>query len=396
MMFYKNNRWQPRMGESREIIYIDQNYIEFGYFDITADCLPIVFEGTIKWLINKENCKLPLYWRNDCGAYTTDKGYENNIKRQSKLCWHYPIDKVYNFSKLKLKPPKYDVKEDIDFKTVSNFTIGVEYETQAGNIPWLTLRDLGLVPLYDGSINGHEYVTHPLTWKQLPIITQHLAALSKYTEFDKNCSLHIHFGNFPVTFNKIDNLVKCWKNFQFDLLRYIPSFSYRVEHYKDNGKAYNKPLLVDNLIEFYENTTGNEFENDDSFYWSNKFDEDEYRKWEVFGRYHNLNIMHLISGHKHKTVEFRFLHPTYNYVEIKWFIIIFGCFLQYIIDNDEVDIDLTVDKLISNLEQSLKSKMTYNSTILCHLSKFQTTCRDAFGINETVKEIYLRKFPLID
>ena len=59
--------------------------------------------------------------------------------------------------------------------------------------------------------------------------------------------LHIHFGGFPINYQAIEKLVKTWRYFQYDLLKYIPEWSYEVEKYKDNNKAYNKPLNISNL-----------------------------------------------------------------------------------------------------------------------------------------------------
>lgn len=395
MLIFKNNTWVRLNRDIREIVYVDQHYIEFGFFDTTVDNLPIYYKGQIYWLQNKEQCKVPLYWRNDLGCYTFDEERANNIKRVSKCIWNYPIPKFYNFSKLNLKSPTYHVAVDNDYDTISDFTIGLEYETCRGNIPWEECQKVGLVPLYDGSIDGHEYVTFPLNNDQFSIVEQQLKIIQQYTEFNENCSLHIHFGNFPINYDKINNLVKCWKTFQNDLLRYLPAWSYEVERYKVNGKAYNKPLNVDDLNQFYEDTTGNIYEDDLSFYWTNKYDEEEYRKWEVHGRYYNLNIMHLISGDSHKTVEFRFLRPTYNYSEIKWFIMVFGGYLKYIKESEKPDEILTVKKIITTIyPKQIANKLLDIGDTLIKLSKFQTNCGDCGGINQYLKKLFVAVFPI--
>ena len=51
---------------------------------------------------------------------------------------------------------------DKEFTYIEDFTFGLEYETSAGNIPWLSCIDTNLVPLYDGSINGNEYRSYSL------------------------------------------------------------------------------------------------------------------------------------------------------------------------------------------------------------------------------------------
>ena len=393
MRIFKSSKkhWKKYSFDTRCIVYIDSKYIEFGYDDITENSILIQYKNDTYWLNNINNCFVPLYYRNDTGTYSLDKRAENNIKRVSKHTWPYPIEKSYGFSKLALKPPKYDIAVDSDFDFIYNFSIGLEYETNAGNIPWDICRKLGLVPLYDGSILGHEYVTFPLHASELPIIQNQLKTLEQYTTFDHNCSLHVHFGNFPISFDCIDRLVKSWDTFQYSLLEYLPLFSYNTELYKDNHKSYNKMLCVDNLKDFYETYTGNKYIDETSLYLPNKFDEEEFRKWEVVGRYHNMNIMHLLSGKSHKTVEFRFLHPTYDYLELKWYILVLGAFLQYVINNDKVDSNISVVSVINSMfTGKLKLVLLEQGVILKHLSKMQVTSNDGAGICQIFKSTYFK------
>lgn len=321
------------------MIYIDYAYIEYGYFEIDPLNIPLVIEGKITYLERRENCKIPLYWVNNICCYTIDLKLSNNIITDSKYVFNYPIDRCYNFSKLSLKPKYIKLIPDKEFTYIEDFTFGLEYETSAGNIPWLSCIDTNLVPLYDGSINGHEYVTFPLTHIDLPIIKQHLKLLERYTFYDKNCSLHIHFGNFPINNSYINRLCKFWCHFQWSISMYIPRYSYYTERYKSNGKAYNKPFpSIASLPTFYKRFTGNKYNDDQSFYLPNSYDSTEERKWEVHGRYFNMNIMHLISGDAHKTVEFRFLRPTTDYSEIKWYLLILSAFLIYVINSRIVTI----------------------------------------------------------
>ena len=91
-------------------------------------------------------------------------------------------------------------------------------------------------------------------------------------------------------------MVKQWSNFQNELLQYLPLWSYSVENYKDNHKSYNKKLSIRDLRSFIYRTTRNEITSDADLYLPNQYDEDEERKWNVEGRYYNMNIMHLVSG----------------------------------------------------------------------------------------------------
>lgn len=388
---YSTKEWESYDSDThvRGIINIGK-FIEYGFFELNHNSIPIEFNNNCYFLFDYHTCTVPLFYRNDIGMYSLVRMHQNNIKRISRLCWNYPIQKCYNFSKLNIPKKAIESKPE-EFKTISDFTVGVEYETAAGNIPWLDCLSNNLVPLYDGSITGHEYVTFPLSYDELYTIKDHLKVLESYTYYDKNCSLHIHFGGFPIKYRYIDGLMKIWKKFQFKLLKYIPYWSYEVEQYKDNGKAYNKPITVDSLKLFYEGTTDNNYEDDNSFYLPNRYDADEVRKWEVHGRYYNMNIMHLISGNDHKTVEFRFLRPTTNYVEIKWYILILGNFLKYVLREDAI-CDITVPELI-NLSFTGKEKeyMHKIAKILHNLHKIQITNCDYGGINSKLKTYYLSK-----
>lgn len=374
------------------IVYIDNNYVEFGYFENSPVNIPILYQSRSFYLDKKEHSLLPLYWRNSSGCYTVDPKLQDNIITRSKDNFFYPIPRCYNFCKLSLKPKSVKVFREVEFQYLNPLTFGLEYETSAGNIPWLDCLDLNLVPLYDGSINGHEYVTFPLTYKNLPIVNQHLQLLKRYTKYDKNCSLHIHFGGFPIVYDKIDALCKYWHTFQYIIEKYIPYYSYSVELYKDNGKAYNKVWhLEDDLKTFYEDYTGNQYTDDNSFYKPNAYDKLEERKWEVSGRYYNMNIMHLIAGKKTKTVEFRFLRPTTNYSEIKWYILVLGAFLMYVIRTDEKCYDkITINKVLECIyPENIVANIQEEGMKLYHLRKIQITNGDLPGINNKLKDVYL-------
>lgn len=371
-------------------VILNSDYFEHGYFTLSVDSILVEHDGKIMWLCNYKDCHIDLYYRNDIGAYSTNSYHANNLKRISKSNWPYPIQKYYNFSKLNLQKPEIYVNSDFT-KMKFDFTVGLEYETNRGNIPWLECVKHGLVPLYDGSITGHEYVTFPLQFGELGIVEQHLTMLSNYTTYDKNCSLHVHFGNFPISYNDIQRLVEMWKTFQFELLKYLPPWSYEVENYKDNEKAYNKPLVITDLKEFYAITTGNHYDGEECFYYCNRYDCDEVRKWEVRGRYYNMNIMHLISGSAHKTVEFRFLRPTKNYLEVKWYILILSAFLQTVINSKESKV-ITIPELIDIVyDDSIKSWLHNYGNKLYALHKMQITNDDAPGIDDNLKNIVLNE-----
>lgn len=325
-----------------------------------------------------------MYFKNSNGNYTLSANDANNIKEYSKYTNCYPIQRKYNLSKLntsKIKIPK--VKTETIY-TKLPFTIGLEFETNRGNIPWIDCLENALIPLYDGSITGHEYVTKPLVMEQAPLIHKYCELLQQYTCYDNECSLHIHFGGIDPEYNVIEKLCQTWIIFQDLLLQYIPKYSYQVEIYKKNGKDYNKPLVIRDLDTFYRKTTGNIYHDDEDFYLNNQYDQDEERKWNVAGRYYNMNIMHLISGQNHKTVEFRFLRPTYHYNEIKTYILLLGAYLNWVKNSDE-DVP-TIENVISFTFDENESKLIMqNLNILKLLTKIQINHRDYGGLNDYIK-----------
>lgn len=112
-----------------------------------------------------------------------------------------------------------------------------------------------------------------------------------------------------------------------------------------------------------------------------------------------MNIMHLISGDAHKTVEFRFLRPTTDYSEIKWYLLILSAFLIYVINSKDSNYKkITVDKVIDfTFPKDIADKLKLEGGKLYHLRKVQMSYGDYGGVNQYRKEIYLtkiRKFSL--
>lgn len=397
MLIYNTtkNSWEEKTANLyRGIIYISPLYIEYGYFKITPNCVPIHTSeiGHTTYLDSIDHCRCPLYWVNSEGFYVIQKELQNNLIKPSKHTFYYPIGKHYNFSKLNLMPKEMDLDVDERAIYIKEFTFGIEYETAGGNIPWLDCLNTNLIPLYDGSITGHEYVTFPLTYKDLNVIELHTQLLNKYTTYDYNCSLHIHFGGFPINLNKIDKLYKSWMVFQWIIGKYVPKDSYYVERYKDSHKAYNKPYSKAIPFKtFYACTTGNMYVDDNSLYLPNQGDINEERKWQVFGRYHNMNLMHLISGNKHKTVEFRFFRPTTNISEIKWYIFVLGAFLKYVANTDDIIYkNITLDNILKfTYPENIVLELQKEALKLYHLHKVQVTNNDGPGICDALKKCYL-------
>ena len=93
------------------------------------------------------------------------------------------------------------IEKDIEFELAKfmPYTFGIEYETSMGYIPQDVCFRNGLIPLRDGSISGLEYSTTVMQGNDgLNLVYQQLEALRKFTYFNKECSLHVHMGGYPI------------------------------------------------------------------------------------------------------------------------------------------------------------------------------------------------------
>ena len=192
------------------------------------------------------------------------------------------------------------------------FTFGIEYETATGVIPEDDCFNTGLIPLRDGSITGNEYTTTILEGdKGLYLIDKHISLLNQYTDFNRDCSIHIHFGNYPLNKNAIltlNNLCSCLTG---QLLTILPEYAFSTHNYKANGKDYCTPLRVYETFEqMYTNLTNMTFFGD--FHQPHPNDPDKSAKWNIHSRYKMCNFINLLCYNGGKTVEFRFLKPTQN------------------------------------------------------------------------------------
>lgn len=210
------------------------------------------------------------------------------------------------------------------------YTFGLEYETSMGVIPEeLCFRD-GLIPLRDGSITGNEYTSMVLSGEQgLGMVKQEVNTLRKYTIFNQDCALHIHMGGFPLERKALFILYQVvW------LLEYryydnlIPKDSFNTAKYKGSGKDYCKRLPENNdfnsIFKYF--TTLNYF---GSLTQPHPADPQRDRKWQINGRYYALNLINMFCYKGPKTIEFRFLRPSFNFRKIRFWIAVFNAILVF-------------------------------------------------------------------
>ena len=300
---------------------------------------PIALNRSVYYLDNNCGAEEHIVYANVIGMYVLDDNFDKyaqkqlsyNVYNYRTIPQHYEaVDSMsYFVNKEKVDIPFDYLPHLSELKDMLNYTIGIEYETALGTIPLdRCLRD-GLIPLRDGSITSVEYSTIVMDKNCLPLIKQQLEDLNKYTVFDKNCALHMHFGGYPVEpvhlflLSYVQGILE-----QREYTYLIPKFSFTTSRYKDNGKEYCRNTCVSkSFAGLFEHYTGFSFEG--SLRQNHPRDPERRRKWEIPGRYYAMNLINMFCYQSPKTVEFRFLRPTYNYRKIVFWIAIFNAILLW-------------------------------------------------------------------
>lgn len=324
-----------RVDFDRKIIYVRNQEDEFS-------CREMVVNRNIYVRLPDsiyEDIKNQLCYANVFGAYALKDNvdtidyiaYGSHNFPYTRLTRDY--EAVYHIAQFQGKEqlPPTETCDIVDRQLQNRlaFTIGIEYETSMGFLPFEKCVKMGLIPLRDGSISGCEYSTIVMGKDHLPLIRQQLENLKEYTFFDKECALHMHFGGFPVDPMALFMLSYIEANLEQQMFdNTIPKFSFQTGMYKANGKDYCRRLLVGTSFkQMYEYYVGQRYFG--SLTQSHPNDPDRSRKWEVGGRYFGMNLINMLCYESPKTIEFRFLRPTYNYRKIRYWIAVFNAILLW-------------------------------------------------------------------
>lgn len=356
----KVHRWNTK----RIIVNITDSHIEFGYTAHYNNLPSIVYDGFRYKTTVYDN--MDLIFSKYSGQYIlkTDEvlnSYEYNVYGNGDF--PYSIVREYEAEHhIKLFNSKItNPVETIDFKESKylKYSFGIEFETAAGYVPETDCFNLGLIPLRDGSISGVEYSTIPLKGNEgLNRLKLMLNTLKENTVFNKDCSVHIHLGGFPVNKKSIFALYTLWtERYQWYFNNYIPSYSYQTGNFKSNGKDYCKPTpsfsTFNDLYKYYAqcNFLG-------SLYQPHPADVEKKAKWNVKTRYFNCNFINMLCYDCAKTIEFRFLTPTYSFEKIKTFLMLFNALL---LEAEELaKLDITDIELYNKVTTySFKASMEY-------------------------------------
>ena len=334
-------------GYIRGIVHISKNYVEFGWFKSSPENI-VVFLNLGGWRgfgraaftgISRE--ALPgLMWSNKLGYYIVkDKlppeeilGHQL-VRGQGNFPYQFP--KHYEAAEsFHLFKDAQKVLEDVQYPLSKElgYTFGLEFETSMGYIPQeICFRD-GLIPLRDGSISGIEYSTVVLKGNRgLNLLKQQLDTLKEYTKFNKECALHIHMGGYPVDPIYIFALYSLWYAVERELenREYVPRMTFHTSAYKANGKDYCNKLSgrVSTFEQLFEKATGKKYLG--SLVQPHPADIEKKAKWNIKARYYGLNLINMLCYKGPKTVEFRFLRPSFNYRKITLWLYILNAVLKY-------------------------------------------------------------------
>jgi len=167
----------PKHWDNKHGNYLDLKYIVYSGYDLSKNVDGNAYPYSFARLYNSESL-IPLFSQIDNSKYTED--------------FLFKISSEESFNK---------------FFLFEKYSFGFEFETNRGIIPEHRCKELGLIPLRDGSIGGHEYTSIPMRGMDgINLLINQTNELKKFCHIDKECSLHVHFGGYPVNESKILNL----------------------------------------------------------------------------------------------------------------------------------------------------------------------------------------------
>jgi len=375
----------------RVITRIYDDVIEFGYVSCDdpniCECLiSDKFHGNRKVYIRKteENAD-KLIFSKEHGVYVVPIGFPDHFISECKNVmgqgnFPYSFRRYYeafnNFGLFKDKQVVIHPEKSYKLSDYLKYTFGVEFETSMGYIPQDILFRDGLIPLRDGSITGLEYSTVILNAKTgINLLSQQVETLKEFTFYNKECSLHIHLGGYPVDEKAIFLLYTVACMLEGDLASYVPKYTFCTSRYKASGKDYCNLLpRYSTFNAMYTAIAQQEYPG--NLYEPHPCDQDRSHKWDCHARYVWCNILNMICYDKGKTVEFRFLRPTYNFYKIYLWLYIFNGILSF------CEMAYNKVKHMSDIEMIRAIKKSYNITLSCIMNEvYPTEIADVINYN---------------
>lgn len=296
--------------------------------------------------------KGPIHFNKNLGLYEDTTALSPIMKKVETVLadtigqgiYNYSFNQEYSSSKHMEKFLKYPRDMRInnpinleDVKEFGEFSFGLEFETAAGKISQSDCFNLGLIPLRDGSISGIEYTTIPMQGPEgFNLLINQVKALQKSTTFDKECSLHVHLGGYPIEAKSIWALYKLLVAIEPQIGRIMPLFAFNTSKFKAKGKDYCTRLRkYASFEEYYTYCSGDRMRFDGCLTYPHPMDEEDRAKWNIHARYVWANIINLLFKKQGKTAEFRIHAPTFNIQKIINWMFICAAILKYAIKNKD-------------------------------------------------------------
>lgn len=352
-----------QMGSKVVSISEAQGGTEFVYSQEILDKIPTSFNKTLG--------TTTLLYK---GTNSTMERLLSNCVGKKVHCYSFP--EAYSSSEL-LKSFAKDTHNEVtknisvNSKHVAEFgdySFGVEFETSAGNIGEKDCHKYGLIPLKDGSISGHEYATIPMKGIDgFKLLLAQLNLLRESCYFDKECSLHVHLGGFPIDAEKIFALYRLCTSIEKPLSRMFCKYALDTRLFKAKQKDYctSLPLKYNNFKDFYYWLSGGNVSYDGTLTYAHPQDREERAKWQMGSRYTWANFINLCFKNHGKTAEFRIHAPSFNTEKVINWLFICAALLKYA---DKHSSKLIKGSISIRIEDILKD--SYSEEVAAQLIKY--------------------------
>lgn len=379
-----NPRENPHI---RGIVYWDDAYQEWGYFKNTEDYKMVEFPGLGVQYVLTRTCNKPIYYNRARGCYCVEEPDNEIVFAHGGF--PYSFERFYSTRYLEEQfQAKNKIKDEVLYNYINElpYTFGFEFETSAGYIPEEELYRVGLIPLRDGSITGLEYSTIVLGGNNgLNALREQVNVLKEYTIFDKECSLHVHFGSFNLTPEVLLRLNNLFAGSDID--SYAVQWAFRTSQYKANGKDYCvKNRVFTRFDTLYSSLVGRPYYG--SLFQPHPNDTSGDRKWNITSRYKALNLINAICYDNAKTAEFRFLRPTYNFDKILVWLFVLGAYIKYAEDIKQRAIkNISLFRIIQSVYSTeLANLLTRALTLQKEVVQTQNLVRDFYGMRVDIED----------
>lgn len=315
----------------------------------------------------------------------------------------YEFDRMYNseslipiFSSVDNSKHTDDLLSRINkskktYDLINKYSFGVEIETGGGVIPQHECIGLGLIPLRDGSIGGHEYTTIPMVGENgINLLMNQFRSVKEKCFIDKECSMHVHFGNFPVQEDKILRLHRLLYLLQDEIGSIFHERIFNTGSYKASGKDYCKRFSKDfrDFNSLYKYFGHADYPFKGSLTSPHPLDPNRNRKWENNCRYYFCNLINMMYGDAQKTVEFRLHTPTLNYSKVINWLFICTSILNYAESDEEISISKSLEDIISYSNDSETAELLngYISKRRTFFKSNKSKYGDSYGFIDILKD----------